>query len=66
MFNMFGAVGILVSVGIGGRLFDAIGPAAPFGLIGVLNAVVMLLAIIVRIKSPGHIPHRDGEFVAKE
>ena len=65
-FNMCGAIGIFVASGLGGRLFDSIGPAAPFGLIGALNAVVMLLAIIVRIKSPGHMPHRDGEFVAKE
>ena len=64
-FNMCGAVGIFVASGLGGRLFDAIGPAAPFMLIGILNGVVMLLAIVVRIKSPGHIPSRDGEFVAK-
>lgn len=63
-FNMCGAIGIFVASGLGGRLFDAIGPAAPFGLIGFLNGVVCLLAIIVRIKSPGHIPGRDGEFVA--
>jgi MFS family permease len=65
-FNMCGAIGIFVASGLGGRLFDSIGPAAPFGLIGVLNAVVLLLAVIVRIKSPGHMPHRDGEFVAKD
>jgi MFS family permease len=65
-FNMCGAIGIFVASGLGGRLFDSIGPAAPFGLIGVLNALVMLLAIIVRIKSPGHIPQHHGEFVAKD
>lgn len=64
-FNMCGAVGIFVASGLGGRLFDAVGPHGPFVLIGVLNGIVCLLAIIVRIKSPGHMPHRDGEFVAK-
>ncbi|MFQ5635457.1 MAG: MFS transporter, partial [Gammaproteobacteria bacterium] len=64
-FNMCGAVGIFVASGLGGRLFDAVGPAAPFALIGFLNGIVVLLAVIVRIKSPGHIPARDGEFVAK-
>lgn len=64
-FNMCGAIGIFVASGLGGRLFDAVGPAAPFMLIACLNAVVCVLAIIVRIKSPGHIPSRDGEFVAK-
>jgi len=63
-FNMCGAIGIFVASGLGGRLFDSVGPAAPFALIGFLNGVVFLLAVIVRIKSPGHIPSRDGEFVA--
>jgi hypothetical protein len=37
-------------------LFDAIAPSAPFVLIGILNACVMLFAIYVRIKAPGPIP----------
>jgi len=64
-FNMCGAIGIFVASGLGGRLFDAAGPAAPFALIGFLNALVFLAAIVVRIKSPGHIPDRDGEFVGE-
>lgn len=59
-FNMCGAIGIFFASGLGGRLFDSVGPAAPFALIGGLNAIVMVLAVIVRIKSPGHIPLRDG------
>jgi MFS family permease len=55
-FNMCGAIGIFFASGLGGRLFDSVGPAAPFALIGACNAVVMVLAIIVRIKSPGFIP----------
>ena len=37
VFNLAGAIGILISSGIGGRMFDAIGPSAPFILIGVLQ-----------------------------
>jgi MFS family permease len=59
-FNMCGAIGIFFASGLGGRLFDSVGPAAPFVLVGVLNAIVTILAIIVRIKSPGHIPSKDG------
>jgi MFS family permease len=55
-FNTCGAIGILVAGGLGGRLFDAIAPSAPFVLIGILNACVMLFAIYVRIKAPGPIP----------
>jgi MFS family permease len=56
MFNTFGAIGIFIAVAVGGRLFDSVGGYAPFLLIGALNAVVVLLAIIVRIKSPGDMP----------
>lgn len=53
MFNIWGGIGIFVSVAIGGRLFDSIGGFAPFVLIGALNAVVAVLAILVRVMSPG-------------
>ncbi len=58
MFNMCGAIGIFISSGIGGRLFDSIGPHAPFVLVGGMNAVVFLLAVIVRIVSPGYMPRK--------
>lgn len=56
MFNMAGAVGILFSVTLGGRLFDAVSPQAPFILIGVLTVFVLIMAIVVRIKSPDDTP----------
>ncbi|MCP4001966.1 MAG: MFS transporter [Gammaproteobacteria bacterium] len=56
MFNTWGAVGIFIAVYFGGLLFDSVGGYAPFVLIGVLNAVVAVLALIVRIKSPGPMP----------
>jgi MFS family permease len=62
MFNMFGAVGILFSTGVGGRLFDAVGPAAPFQMIGVLTLVLVGLAIWCRIQAPG--PAADRESAA--
>ena len=63
MFNTCGAIGIFVCVAVGGWLFDAVGGWAPFVLIGALNAVVVLLAIVTRIKSPGAMP---GELSGKE
>ena len=44
VFNFCGALGILILTGVGGILFDRIGPWAPFMLVGVLNALVALLA----------------------
>lgn len=55
-FNMCGAIGIFVASGLGGRLFDSIGPYAPFLLIGALNGCVALMAVLVRIFSPGQMP----------
>jgi len=54
MFNISGAVGILIITSIGGRLFDSMNPKAPFIVVGAINALVMLAGIYVRIKSPGH------------
>jgi len=59
MFNMCGAVGIFISSGIGGRLFDSVGPAAPFLLIGGMNGFVCLMAVLVRIFSPGYMPVKN-------
>lgn len=59
-FNMSGAVGILISSGVGGLLFDVYGGAGPFALVGMMNGCVLLLAIVVRIKSPGAMPSAAG------
>ena len=53
MFNTCGAIGIFFAVAIGGRLFDSVGGYGPFVLIAALNGVVVVLAVIVRIMSPG-------------
>jgi MFS family permease len=53
VYSSFGAVGILIASVIGGRLFDSVGPAGPFVLVGAMNGLVLLMAIVVRIRAPG-------------
>ena len=53
MFNISGAIGILVITLIGGRLFDSMSPKAPFMVVGAINALVMFGALYVRLKAPG-------------
>jgi hypothetical protein len=48
MFSLFGAAGILFITKVGGQIFDAIGPAAPFVLIGAINGLLFLFALKVR------------------
>ena len=52
MFSMFGAAGILFISSAGGWVFDRIGPAAPFVLIGVANAMLFAAALVVARKPP--------------
>ncbi len=65
MFNVMGAVGILISTTIGGRLFDAVAPAAPFVFIGIINACIFVAALVIRQRSPGHIPEAIGLKIQK-
>jgi predicted MFS family arabinose efflux permease len=53
VFSVAGALGILVTSGVGGQMFDAIDPRAPFILLGLLNLVVLTAAVVVRIRAPG-------------
>jgi len=48
-----GALGILVTSGVGGTLFDTIDPRAPFVLLGFLNLVVLASAVYVRLNEKG-------------
>ncbi|MEC9375638.1 MAG: MFS transporter [Pseudomonadota bacterium] len=52
-FALCGAAGILVATSIGGRLFDLVGPGAPFVQMGVINGLVLLAAIFVRMRTSG-------------
>ena len=46
--SFFGALGILAISAGGGRLFDAIGPHAPFAAMAVANGVVFAWGLAVR------------------
>ena len=46
-FSIFGAAGILFITGVGGRIYDAIAPSAPFVLIAAVNAILEVAAILV-------------------
>lgn len=51
-FSLAGGVGILITSGVGGQIFDQIGPRAPFILLGLMNGLVLLAAIAVRLRAP--------------
>jgi len=48
VFNLSGAIGIVVISGLGGWLFDAMGRSMPFTVMGALNGLLLLFAILVR------------------
>jgi MFS family permease len=50
LFSFFGAAGVMFITSIGGRLYDAIDPTAPFILIAVVNAVLFICALLLRGK----------------
>jgi MFS family permease len=54
--GLFGAIGILVAALVGGRIFDSVGPSAPFVMLGLLQLVLCLAAVVVRVISPGGAP----------
>ena len=47
-FSICGAAGILFITSVGGRMYDAIAPSAPFVLIGVVNLALGLAALFIR------------------
>jgi len=53
MNGFFGAIGIFLAFAVGGRLFDAVGPSAPFIMAGVVQLILVVVAVAVRIASPG-------------
>jgi len=55
-FGLCGAVGIMIATGVGGWLFDNWMYAGPFVLVGLANGVIVMLAIIIRLRSPGATP----------
>ena len=59
-FNISGAIGILFCAVLGGWLYDTVSPGAVFIMVGGINTVIFLLAIVVRWKSPGRMPGESG------
>ncbi|MAF83906.1 MAG: MFS transporter [Gammaproteobacteria bacterium] len=53
MNSISGAIGILVFLAVGGRLFDAWAPWAPFVLAGAYQALLLVVAIAIRLVAPG-------------
>ncbi|MBT8441243.1 MAG: MFS transporter [Gammaproteobacteria bacterium] len=53
MNGFFGALGIFLAFAIGGRLFDAYGPSAPFIMVGAAQAVLFVGALLIRVAAPG-------------
>jgi len=51
-FNISGAIGILLITLIGGRLFDAIDPRAPFAVVGIINILLVFASLYVRMQAP--------------
>jgi MFS family permease len=47
MFSLFGAIGILIVAKVGGYLFGAVAPVAPFVLVASANGIVLVLALLV-------------------
>jgi MFS family permease len=58
MNGFFGALGIFLAFAIGGRLFDAYGPSAPFLMVGLVQVVLFIGAVLVRVAAPGLSGHR--------
>lgn len=58
-FGAFGALGILTALEVGGQLFDAWRPAAPFVLFGVASGLVAILGLVLRSRI--HPPAEDPD-----
>jgi len=56
MNGLFGSIGIMIFTKGGGIWFDTWGPWAPFVIIGAVQIVLLLLAILVRVIAPGRDP----------
>ncbi|MBT6088089.1 MAG: MFS transporter [Rhodospirillaceae bacterium] len=66
VFNKSGAIGIMLATIIGGQLVNIIGPNAPFLMMGVCNAVILVLALSVRLWANGPVPEAPIEAGAAE
>jgi MFS family permease len=51
VFNLFGALGIVVVSFVGGIIFDGYGRSSPFAMMGILNCALLLAALAVRLRA---------------
>jgi MFS family permease len=51
VFNLAGGVGIMVVSGLGGVIYDTVGRTVPFTAMGILNGILLLVALIVRFRA---------------
>lgn len=49
-FGFWGAIGIVLSAFFGGRLFDSVSPSAPFVMVGVVQGLLLLVALLVLLR----------------
>ncbi len=61
LMNFSGSLGILTITFLGGWLFDAWMPGAPFVVVGFINAAIMLLAVLVRWRTGYRDPAGAGQ-----
>ena len=60
MSALVGAAGILLFMKAGGPLFDSVGPAGPFVMMGIVQGVMLIVAVAVRRVAPGPHTHKDN------
>ena len=53
LLSVFGSVGIILAANVGGGLFSAATPWAPFLLIAGSNSVLIVVAIVIWVVAPG-------------
>ena len=46
-FHLFGSLGLLFFTLFAGQLFDKVGPASPFALVGICDYVLFIAALIL-------------------
>ena len=56
VFNLFGALGIVVVSYVGGLVFDSMGRSMPFTMMGFLNGALLLAALAVRMRAGTPVP----------
>ena len=64
LFNFTGSAGILTMSVVGGLVFDAWMPGAPFVIVGLINLFIFIIALSVRLKVGYKAPKSGGAVAA--